>query len=119
MKNKVADNPPVAVAKAYDFVLWLVQKVENFPKSHRFTIGERLVANGLDMLTLLVEASYTRQKRELLETASRKVNATRMLLRMAKDLKLMSMEAYAFSAEQLDEVGRMVGGWSKTAAAAS
>ena len=80
MKNKVADNPPVAVAKAYDFVLWLVQKVENFPKSHRFTIGERLVANGLDLLTLLVEASYTRQKRELLETASRKVNATRMLL---------------------------------------
>ena len=52
MKNKVADNPPVAVAKAYDFVLWLVQKVENFPKSHRFTIGERLVANGLDLLTL-------------------------------------------------------------------
>ncbi|MBY0508410.1 MAG: four helix bundle protein [Bryobacteraceae bacterium] len=72
MKNKVAENPPVAVAKAYDFVLWLVQKVENFPRSHRFTIGERLAANGLDLLTLLVEASYARQKSELLEAASRK-----------------------------------------------
>ena len=113
--KKPDEGVPVAVGKAYDFVLWLLPKVENFPKAHRFTIGERLTTNGLDLLTSLVEAAYTRDKAGLLDQASRKVNSTRMLLRMAKDLKLMSIAAYGFSAEKLDEIGRMVGGWSKAA----
>jgi len=33
MKNKSSENGPLAVSKAYDFVLWLVQKVETFPRS--------------------------------------------------------------------------------------
>lgn len=114
--KKQDDGAPVAVGKAYDFVLWLLPKVENFPRSHRFTVGERLTTHGLDLLTLLVEAAYARQKADLLERASRKVNSTRYLLRIAKDLKLMSIDAYGFSAEKLDEIGRMVGGWSKAVA---
>jgi hypothetical protein len=113
--KKPDEGVPVAVGKAYDFVLWLLPKVENFPKAHRFTIGERLTTNGLDLLTSLVEAAYSRDKAGLLDQASRKVTTTRMLLRMAKDLKLMSIDAYGFSAEKLDEIGRMVGGWSKAA----
>ena len=113
--KKPDEGAPVVVTKAYDFVLWLLPKVENFPKAYRYTVGERLTAHGLDMLTALVEAAYTREKAGLLDQASRKVNSTRLLLRMAKDLKLMSIDAYGFSAGQLDEIGRMVGGWSKSA----
>jgi hypothetical protein len=117
MSKKLDEGAPLVVERAYDFVLWLLPKVENFPKAHRFTIGERLTMQGLDLLTSLVEAAYTRDKAGLLDQASRKVNSTRLLLRMAKDLKLMSVDAYGFSAEKLDEIGRMVGGWSKAARA--
>jgi len=113
---KKNDGTPLAVQKTYDFVLWLLPKVERFPRTHRFTVGERLTAHGLDLLTGVVEAAYARQKGELLEHASRKVNSTRYLLRMAKDLKLMSIDSYGFSADKLDEIGRMVGGWSKAVA---
>ena len=118
MKN-VNEGAPIVVGKAYDFVLWLLPKVENFPKAHRFTVGERLTGHGIDLMTLLTEAAYARQKSDLLEQASRKVNATRLLLRLAKDLRLMSMDAYAFSAAALDEIGRMVGGWNKTSSGAA
>ena len=47
--RKTDDGAPVAVTKAYDFVLWLLPKVENFPKAHKFTLGDRLSANGLDL----------------------------------------------------------------------
>jgi hypothetical protein len=111
--SKKDDGTPVAVAKVYDFMLWLLPKVENFPRAHRFTIGERLTANGLDLMTTLVEAAYSRDKSDLLQQANRKINSTRYLLRLAKDLKLMSIDSYGFSAEKLDEIGRMVGGWRK------
>ncbi len=117
MKRKNPDtSAPVVVAKTYDFVKWLLPKVENFPRAHKFTVGERLSVQGLDLLGALVEAAYSVRKDELLQTANRKVNSTRYLLRLAKDLKLMTMDSYAFSAEQLDEIGRMVGGWRKSVA---
>jgi hypothetical protein len=112
-KKQDAGDMPVAVVKVYDFVLWLLPKVENFPRGYKFTIGDRLSAQGLDLMTTLVEAAYSRDKESLLRAASDKINSTRYLLRLAKDLKLMSVDAYGFSAERLDEIGRMVGGWRK------
>lgn len=107
------DEAPQVVAKAYDFMLWLLPKVERFPRSYRFTVGDRLSSNGLDLLVLLVEAAYTRNKGELLAQANRKINSTRYLLRLAKDLRLLPVESYGFAAGLLDEIGRMTGGWRK------
>jgi hypothetical protein len=42
------EHPPI-VLKTYDFTLWL-PKVENFNHAYRFTVGERLVSHGLDLL---------------------------------------------------------------------
>ena len=110
------DDAPPVVGKAYDFVLWLLPKVENFPKTCRYTVGDRLASNGLDLLTLLVEAAYVRDKRLLLQQANGKVNSLRFLLRLAKDLGSISIDSYAFSVGRVDEIGRMVGGWQKSQA---
>ena len=105
----------VVVVKAYDFNLWLLPKVEKFARSYKFSVGDRLVAHGLDLLLLLVESAYAQNKAALLQQASTKVNGIRYLLRLSKDMKLLSSDSYAFAAERLDEIGRMVGGWRKSA----
>jgi hypothetical protein len=74
------------------------------------------VSHGLELLLGLVEAAYTANKHGLLQQAGAKVNGLRYLLRLAKDLRLLSVDAYGFAAERLDEIGRMVGGWQKAAA---
>ena len=66
MNKSKKDDTPVVVAKAYDFVLWLLPKVESFNRAYRFTVGERLTAQGLDLMTTLVEAAYSREKDDLL-----------------------------------------------------
>lgn len=108
-------EPPVVVVKAYDFTLWLLPKVEKFNRSYRFSVGERLVSHGLDLLLILVEAAYTSNKALLLQQANHRVNAVRYLLRLAKDLKLLAPNSYEFAAGALDEIGRMIGGWQKAA----
>jgi hypothetical protein len=47
---KTTSELPVVVQKAYEFSLWLVKKVENFPRSYRFSVGDRLVHGVLDLL---------------------------------------------------------------------
>ena len=112
-KNRAPTEPAVVVGKAYQLVLWLLPKVEKFPRSHKFTVGDRLAAYGMDVLLNLVEAAYSKNKLSLLEQSTRKVNATRYLLRLAKDLRLLSEDSYVFAAERLDEIGSMAGGWYK------
>jgi hypothetical protein len=75
-----------------------------------------MIDAALDLLLLLVEAAYRRDKRETLRTAGLRTNALRFLLRLANDLKLLPPSSYGFATEQLDEVGRMVGGWERSIA---
>jgi 23S rRNA-intervening sequence protein len=116
MPESAKQEPAVAVLKAYDFVLWLLPKVEKFPRSYRFSVGDRLVSAGLDLLLILVRASYTSDKAALLQNASLETNTLRYLLRLAKDLRILTVDAYGFSTERVEEIGRMIGGWQKSVA---
>lgn len=110
------EEPAVVVGKAYDLTLWLIQKVENFPRSYRFSVGDRIVSNGLDLLMTLVRCAYSSDKASLLESASARANELRYLIRMAKDLHAINIEAYGFSTGGVEEIGRMIGGWQKSVA---
>ncbi|MCC7155286.1 MAG: diversity-generating retroelement protein Avd [Bryobacterales bacterium] len=98
-------------------MLWLLPKVESFPRAYKFSVGDRLVDAGLDLLTLLVDAAYTSEKLPVLRQANRRVNSLRYLLRLSKDLRLIKLQAYEFASTGLEEIGRMAGGWVKASGA--
>jgi hypothetical protein len=105
---------PVALDKAYTLALWLIDKAGAMPRAHRFTLGDRIYSQSLDLVTALAQASFSRDKSRSLETASDRVNSLRILLRLAKDMRILSFDAYAYATGLLDEIGRMIGGWRKT-----
>jgi len=110
-------DTPVVIQKAYEFNLWIVQKVGSFPKSYRFSIGDRLIDGVINLLMRLVDAAYTREKEPILTEVNQMLNRLRYLLRMSKDLHLLTVDSYGFAAEKVEEIGRMVGGWRKATAA--
>ena len=116
--SKTSNELPVVVQKAYELSLWLVRKVENFPRSYRFSVGDRLVHGVLDLLLRLVDAAYSRDKAGILTEVNGMLNRMRFLLRLAKDLNLLTVDSYGHAAERLEEIGRMVGGWRKASVAA-
>jgi hypothetical protein len=50
--------PAVVVQRAHDWASWIIPKVEKFPKAHRFSIAQRLVAASIELLMSLVDDSY-------------------------------------------------------------
>ena len=109
----------IVVQKAYDWNLWILPKVEKFPKSYRFSVGQNLVATSLDLLMNLVDATYQSRNSGTLAAAVKNVNRARYLVRLAKDLRLLNVSGYEFAAQGLDEIGRMAGGWWKSARTAA
>jgi len=108
--------PPVAVQKCYDLVLYLLRRVEKYPRAQKFTVGDRLAEAAMDVLEDLVAAAYSRDKRELLERANLRLHRVRFLVRLAKDLRALPLGAYEHASERIDEVGRLVGGWRRSRA---
>ena len=95
-------DPPIVLIKWY-----------SFPKNQRFMFGQRVTDHAVDILELLVEATYSSRKAHLLADANRKIETLRWLLRLASDKNLFSGKQYEFSCHGLTECGRMVGGWWK------
>jgi hypothetical protein len=112
-----APDLPIALAKWYDYVKWVLDRVDGFPKNQRFVLGTRLADAVLEVMEVLAEATYARgpAKAELLAKANRRIESVRWLVRVCKDRNLVSTQQFAFSCRSVEECGRMVGGWLKQA----
>jgi hypothetical protein len=106
----------VAITKAYDLVRELTQRVGKFPRDYRFLLGDRILTNGYEVLDLLIEAKYTRNKVPLLDRVNIRLEQIRFQVRLAHDEKLMSTHQYEAAARSVNEVGRLVGGWRRSRA---
>ena len=111
-------NLAVVVQKAYDWNLWLHPHVHKFSKDHRFSLGQSLLEASLSLLMNLVDAMYQSRNVSSLAAAMKDVNRLRYLVRLAKDFRLCSLKSYEFASRGLDEIGRMTGGWWRSAQAA-
>ena len=103
----------VALEKAYQFALWLIPAVEKFPRSQKFLLGDRIQTTALDMIEGIVEATYTRNRGPILRRVNLSLEKLRILFRMSMDLEYMNMKRYEHASRNLDEIGRLIGGWLK------
>lgn len=103
------------ITKTYDLIVWTVNHTSRFPRNHRHVLGVRIEQHLYDVLELLVEAKYTRQRRSQLEVTNRKLETLRFLLRLARDMNCLKVSSYGFATRSVDEVGRLVGGWLRAA----
>lgn len=97
----------------YRFADWFLDVTDNFPKKARFTFTTRLDGLVLAVLEGIVEAQYTRQKSAKLKEINLKLERLRILLRLCHGKRYLSGSAYERSATEINEAGRMVGGWIK------
>lgn len=111
--NYTQNEPPI-FHKTYELALWLYPIVNKFPKSQRFVLGQRIENALLDFLELLIEAKLSKLKMDSLQRASVKIDKLRILMRLVKDFKFISIKQYSFVSANVDEIGRMLGGWLKS-----
>ena len=102
-----------AVEAHYQFLVWLLPAVERFPRNHKFTLGDRIVTNALDVLEALIDATYTKDRVQYLRQANLGIEKLRFLIRLAADLRLLDRRRHEHAARSLDDTGRLIGGWMK------
>lgn len=99
--------------KTYDLLLWSQPMLMKFPKGQQFILRQQIQNGLIDFLKLLVEANAKRDKKSTLFLASVELDKNRFLIRLAKDLKFISLKQYTAIMEKINEIGKMLGGWIK------
>ena len=103
--------------KAYQLYKTFYGYRDSIAKQDRHTIWQRSENIILDIIEniLLASQAYRAEKLPILQHASVKLNFLRILVRLMKDLKTIDDKKYVTLAGLGDEIGRMLGGWIKSA----
>lgn len=104
-------------SKTYDFILWLLNHTEKFPKSERFRMAKRLEDAAFEFYELLITAARsTARKRQVLLQADLVLDKLRLYMRLSQARRLTTAAQYQYAAAALVEIGRLLGGWLKKTA---
>jgi hypothetical protein len=106
-------NEVDAITKLYDLILWIIPKLEKYPRTQKFLLADRIESLMLDILELLIDAAYSKNKNIPLRSANLKFEKLRYMIRLSKDLKFINIKSYEFAARSIDVVGSSIGGWLK------
>lgn len=112
MDDQTRRQSPI-FTKTYDFILWLLEHTEKFPKSERFRLARRLEDSAFTFYEMLIRAARSKQKRTVLLQADLELDKLRLYVRMAQARQLTNSRQYRYAAEALIEIGRLLGGWLK------
>lgn len=92
----------------------ILSRTQKFPKRVRFTFSSRIDNFALDILEKIVEARYSKDKNETLAQASLLLEKLRVLVRISHEEKYLDYRGFEYVARNMDEAGRMLGGWMRS-----
>ena len=101
--------------KSFDMLVWLLEHTKKFPKHQRFVMAKRIEDAALSFHDDLVWATKVKGADRLgpLREADFHLERLKVYNRLAMKLRLSSLGQYEHLARQLDELGRLLGGWQR------
>ena len=105
---------PVLEKSKATYKKW-IEVHRNIERTVKFGLGTKIDNLFLDLLESLRRAIYTpiNKKIILLEEASDKIDSLRFFLQLLWEAHLISNKQYILLETDIDDLGRIVGGWKK------
>lgn len=107
------DNLPVFKA-SYTLLLILFSGMRHMQRDLRFTLGERIKNEMLDLVINIYRANSRADKKALLLSARENIEMVRMLLRLAFDLKQFPVKDFALASEKVENISKQLTAWEKS-----
>lgn len=105
--------------RSYELLRWLIPLTLKFPRQQRFVLAAAIQQSALRLHERLIVAGNSSPALmvERLNDAQVDLDILRHYLRLCHDLDLLTTGQYEHGAMSVTEIGRLLGGWRKSAAA--
>lgn len=106
--------PPIQTL-AEELTLWTLNHSAGFPKSQRFTFGQRIDGHTLDVVERIAEARFTGRaaRAPVLDRLNLDLEKLRVLWRLVLAKGWMTEAQARHVHGKINEIGRMAGRWRK------
>jgi len=110
----MAIHSELPVYKAtYDLLLAMFRFTKDFKKEFKYTVGESLKNETIELLTLIYRANAKHDKTAVLQEARERIEVIRLLVRLIKDLQQISIPTFVQINEVIEKVSKQLAGWQK------
>lgn len=106
------DSLPVYKA-SYDLLIAIFDFSKGFSREYKYTLGEKLKNETLDLIMYIYRANSVETKRDLIQKAREHVEVIRLLFRLTKDLRQISINKFVEINEKIENVSKQLTGWQK------
>ncbi len=103
----------IVYQKSYDLLFWIKPTVQRFAKVHKYSLGIELEKSAIMLLKTIASINYKKNKSEVIENCLIEFEGVKILIRLSKDFKLITIEQYEYSAGLLVEIEKMLWGIKK------
>ncbi len=95
------------------YLLWYGY-YQTLPKLHRHSLGQRVDNLFVEIIEAVAQASFLSraEKSPYVRLAIRKTDTLKVLLMVLWETKSLDNKKYGVVSVQLDEIGKMLGGWN-------
>lgn len=99
---------------SYDLLISIFELVKHFTREYKYTVGESLKKETIDLLTLIYRANRRYDKEEILKEAREQIEIIRLFIRIMKDMKQINIDKFVKVNINIEEVSKQLNGWEKS-----
>ena len=100
--------------KIYEMILYYHCLYIKIPKSHKYNLGEKITDTLVNFYLLIETINKEKDKSFFVNKIDLGIDKIRLLVRMAKDLKIISLKQYDIFCDMYFEMCNMIESWKKS-----
>ena len=99
---------------SYDLLVEIFRFTKNFNREYKYTLGESLKKETIEMITRIYRANSSHSKRVIIQEARENVETIRLFLRLIKDLRQINIRKFVQINEKIESVSKQLAAWQKS-----
>ena len=99
---------------SYDLLLAIFEFTKSFNKDYKYTVGESLKKETIELLTLIYRANSRKDKGDVLQESRERIEVIRLFIRLMKDMKQINLKKFVEVNKAVENVSKQLAGWQKS-----
>ena len=95
----------------YHLILKIFEYTKDFPREYKFTLGQDLKRDGVNLVRSIYRANKSKEKTQYLEAFLDDFELLKLELRICNDMKLIPLKKYAELSLLMDKIGKQITAW--------
>lgn len=99
----------------YDLLSEITKVTKQFSRDFKYSLGAKIRDEAVELVVFIYKANSSRENREAnVKLLLERLQIIELLLRLSKDMRLISVEAFASLVTLTDDINRQASGWLRS-----